>query len=136
MAICATKNTPKNIKISKNTFLKLSRKYGYKSERRELLEHINKISEEEFKKVFFDKNLTEKQKHEKFQISYNAYLDIAKSYGLITNAQKDKEKAFFITKDLFDEVYKDSNLSVKEKCKKLDISHSTYQRLLKRFGYN
>lgn len=124
------------LKISKNTFLKLSRKYGYKSERRELLEHINKISEEEFKKVFFDKNLTEKQKHEKFQISYNAYLDIAKSYGLITNAQKDKEKAFFITKDLFDEVYKDSNLSVKEKCKKLDISHSTYQRLLKRFGYN
>lgn len=123
------------LKISHKTFFKLSKKYGYKSERTEQKEHINSITKEEYDKIFFDKSLSEKEKHEKLDISAFTYRDKAQDYDYRTNAQKAIRNVADITSEEFDNVYKDTNLSTKEKCKKLNISKATYQRLLRVFGY-
>lgn len=123
------------LKISHKTFFKLSKKYGYKSERTEQKEYINSITKEEFDKIFFDENLSEKEKHENLYISAFTYRDKAQDYDYRTNAQQAIRNVADITSEKFDNVYKDANLSTEGKCKKLNISKATYQRLLRVFGY-
>ena len=125
----------KELKISIKTLSKLSKKYGYKSERTEQKEHIKNITKEKYIEIYNDKNLSEKDKHEKLDISANVYRDRVNDYGYITNVQKENKNVEGITREEFDKIYNDPNLLVKEKCEKLNISNATYQRLLKIFGY-
>lgn len=125
----------KKLKISQKTFTKLAKKYGYKSERIKQIEHIKTLTKDEYDEIFFEDSLGEKEKHKRLEISPNTFRNKAKDYGYTTKTQKNIKKVADITKDEFDSVYKDNNLSGEEKCRKLNISMSTYQRLIVIFGY-
>ena len=68
-------------------------------------------------------------------ISFLTYMRIVKKYGYTTQYLKNLENVDLITKEVFDEVHNQSNLTVAEKIKKLGISGVTYRKLRKQFGY-
>lgn len=125
----------KKLNLPQQTFLKLARKYGYTSQRILNNNKVKDITKEEFDKVFFDKNLTSLQKAEMLNISFLTYMRIVKKYGYTTQYLKNLENVDLITKEVFDEVHNQSNLTVAEKIKKLGISGVTYRKLRKQFGY-
>ncbi len=66
-------------------------------------------------------------------ISFLTYMRFVKKYGYTTQYLKNLENVDLITKEAFDKVYNQSNLTVAEKFKKLGISGVTYRKLRKQF---
>lgn len=117
--------------ISEVTFLKLVKKYGYKTKKMMQSEHVKSITKEQFDKVFYDKSLNKLEKANKLGVSRTTYKMLTAKFGHASEVSETVR----ITIQEFDKVFFDDTLSKNEKARKLGINDVDYYYLVKKFGY-
>ncbi len=93
---------------------------------------IKSLNLEEIQKAL-DSGAGIKEICERFDITPNIYDDLVKEYGIVSKTKKKKLEVQSITKEQIESLIKSGKMT-KDICKELNISITTYMKLLKKFG--
>ena len=88
-----------------------------------------KFTKDDFDWVFFNKKLTEEEKHQALNLSAYQYITEANDRGYMTEGQITNTKTLRISKKAFLSVENNPNLTQKQKAKMLNVSLPTYRLL-------
>lgn len=123
--ICAILNIPER------TYTRLIDKFGIITERKKAKMHLASITPENLQKLV-DSKLSVSEICEKFKIKHTNYKALIEKYNISTPQRESSARIANINAKHFLTLSK-SGKAVKEICKELNISNSTYQRLKKKF---
>ena len=122
----------KILKINPSTYGNLLKRFDIKTNFQDIRENATNITKEALQEMLA-KGKSPKEIANEFGVSTACCLNHLKKYGLKTERTIVKENIDSIKKEYFKSLI-GSDKTVNEICSELNISHSTYGRLLHRFG--